>query len=82
MLLGHPAIGEIMDSIKCTKCGKTSTSLVKCSHCGFEFPQPRTPDDEMEDRLFDEGNKSVSETTEDEMVDAMKKPLKDPSPRK
>jgi hypothetical protein len=36
----------------------------------------------MEDRLFDEGNKSVSETTEDEMADAMKRPLKDPSPRK
>jgi hypothetical protein len=36
----------------------------------------------MEDRLFDEGNKSVSETTEDEMADAMKKPLKVPNPRK
>jgi ribosomal protein L37E len=71
-----------MDSKLCTKCGKTSSSPVKCSHCGFEFPQARTRDDEMEDRLFNEGNKSVSEATEKTMSDAMKRPLKVPAPRK
>lgn len=71
-----------MDSRKCTKCGKTSSSSLKCSHCGFEFPQPRTRDDEMEDRLFNEGNKSASEATEGTMADAMKKPLKVPRPQK
>jgi hypothetical protein len=59
-----------------------STSAVKCSHCGFEFPQTRTRDDEMEDRLFNEGKKSASETTEGMMDDEMKRPLKVPPPRK
>jgi ribosomal protein L37E len=71
-----------MESRQCTKCGKTSTSAVKCSHCGFEFPKARTRDDEMEDRMFNEGNKSPSEETERTMGDTMKQPLKDPSPRK
>jgi hypothetical protein len=71
-----------MEARQCTKCGKMSTSAVKCSHCGFEFPQARTRDDEMEDRLFDEGKKSASETTEEMMDDEMKRPLKVPPPRK
>jgi len=70
------------DTTLCTKCGKTSGSPVKCSHCGFEFPQPRTRDDEMEDREFNEGNKSASETTESVMEDTMKKPLTIPHPKK
>jgi hypothetical protein len=36
----------------------------------------------MEDRLFDEGKKSESETTEEMMDDEMKRPLKVPPPRK
>jgi hypothetical protein len=36
----------------------------------------------MEDRLFNEGKKSASETTEETMDDAMKRPLKIPPPRK
>ena len=71
-----------MESRQCTKCLKTSTSPVKCSHCGFEFPKERTRDDEMEDRLFNEGNKSRSEGTERTMGDTMKQPIKDPSPQK
>ena len=71
-----------MEARQCTKCSKTSTSELKCSHCGFEFPQSRTPDDEMEDRLFNEGKKSASETTEETMDDAMKRPLRVPPPRK
>jgi ribosomal protein L37E len=71
-----------MDSKLCTKCGRTSTSSVKCSHCGFEFPQPRTRDDEMEDRLINEGNKPASEATEGEMDEAMNRPLKIPRPQK
>jgi hypothetical protein len=59
-----------------------STSAVKCSHCGFEFPKARTRDDEMEDRLFNEGNKSASEATEETMDDAMKRPLRVPPARK
>lgn len=71
-----------METKQCPKCLKTSTSAVKCSHCGFEFPKARTRDDEMEDRMFNEGNKSPSEATEGKMADAMKQPLKDPSPQK
>jgi ribosomal protein L37E len=71
-----------MEARQCTKCGKMSTSAVKCSNCGFEFPQARTRDDEMEDRLFNEGKKSASETTEEMMDDEMKRPLKVPPPRK
>jgi hypothetical protein len=55
-----------------------STSAGKCSHCGFEFPQARTRDDEMEDRLINEGNKAASEATEETMDDAMKRPLRVP----
>jgi len=71
-----------MESRQCTKCGKTSTSAVKCSHCGFEFPRARTRDDEMEDREFNKGNKSGSESREGAMDDAMKKPIKVPPPQK
>lgn len=71
-----------MEAKQCTKCGKMSTSAAKCSHCGFEFLQARTHDDEMEDRIFNEGNKSASESTEGTMDDAMKRPLKNPPPRK
>jgi len=71
-----------MEARQCTKCGKMSASVVKCSHCGFEFPQARTRDDEMEDRIFNEGNKSASESKEGTMDDAMKRPLKVPPPRK
>lgn len=76
------ATGEIMEARQCTKCRKTSTSAVKCSHCGFEFPQARTRDDEREDRVINEGNKAASESTEGRMDDAMKRPLKVPPPQK
>lgn len=76
------ATGEIMEARQCTKCGKTSTSAAKCSHCGFEFPQARTRDDEREDRQFNEGKRSSSESTEGTMDDAMKSPLKVPPPEK
>jgi len=59
-----------------------STSAVKCSHCGFEFPQARTRDDEREDRILNAGNKSASETTERTMDEAMQRPLKVPPPQK
>lgn len=66
----------------CTKCGKTSSSPVKCSHCGFEFPQARTRDDEMEDRLINDGNKSASESTEAAMQETLKRPLTIPDSEK